>query len=82
MAKSVQVKWKTGLAKGYTDVFPLDEFKDAVVGAERVHLVRGRHGGHIKRGADSLLLAPLRKWTIPRSLSSTDAMTCCLGSWS
>jgi hypothetical protein len=43
--KAIEIRWNSGDAKGYTDVFPIDEFGREVTGAERLHLVRGPHGG-------------------------------------
>lgn len=45
MKRNIEVRWKRGTAAGYTDVFPVDEFAKSLVGAERVHLVRGPRGG-------------------------------------
>ena len=50
MAKGIEIRWKAGTAKGYTDVFGIKEFETAVSGVERLHLVLGPHGGqHIAR---------------------------------
>lgn len=45
MSKAIEVRWKQGEFAGYTDVFPVDEFKTDVTAAERVHLIRGPAGG-------------------------------------
>ncbi len=45
MREAIEVLWRAGKSKGYSDVFPLDEFAQEMASAERVHLVRGPHGG-------------------------------------
>lgn len=45
MKRNIEVQWKSGIASGYTDVFPLDEFARLITDAERAHLVRGPRGG-------------------------------------
>lgn len=45
MHRAVEVLWLSGTAAGYTDLFPIEEFVQDVAGAERLHLVRGPHGG-------------------------------------
>jgi len=45
MHRAVEVLWLSGTAAGYTDLFPIEEFGQDVAGAERLHLVRGPHGG-------------------------------------
>jgi len=43
--RAIEVRWLKGSPKGFTDVFPVEEFKKEVEGAERLHVVRGPHGG-------------------------------------
>jgi HNH endonuclease len=43
--QAIEVSWRTGPGKGYTDVLPVDEFLKEVTGAERLHIVRGPRGG-------------------------------------
>jgi hypothetical protein len=50
MTRQIHIQWKSGSAKGYTDVFPISRFAEPVEEAEDTHLVIGpRKGSHSAR---------------------------------